>query len=334
MSEFSSLIEFLRTVDCRNRDPEVGKRISHALWEVLKLGYSTNYTVLSPEEFTVFRGRTSNDVGSYARLKDIWYPPVESTRLYRANFPGEPVLYAASTLPTTLAELRPCKGQHITVFEATISKPITLKMIVPAKSFQKHLKLSEDQFAFEDFVASAFSRASSSSRDYIISAALASLFFRFGVLEGLMYYSVATGLKGVNLAISASFADRHLVPVQFASYKVTEVRDVFDFDVQCIAHSTSIEDGRIKWEYITDCAGHNIMDLAMGTWKGNKPEVLPARPQEIPFAEKRSLAYLLWCQRGRPSFDDQRDWYEAEAKLRTLQLSKLVGKQKGFEQAR
>ena len=55
-------------------------------------------------------------------------------------------------------------------------------------------------------------------------------------------------------------------------------------------------------------------DAQTGEWK-YRYYVLAPIPQERVFEATQRLAYMRWVKRGRPLWDDQHDWYEAEAMI-------------------
>jgi len=57
-------------------------------------------------------------------------------------------------------------------------------------------------------------------------------------------------------------------------------------------------------------------ELSVGEWQ-YRYSVLAPLPRDRVFEMTRNLAYKMWEERGRPLWDDQRDWHDAEAKFRT-----------------
>jgi hypothetical protein len=55
-------------------------------------------------------------------------------------------------------------------------------------------------------------------------------------------------------------------------------------------------------------------EVEVGEWK-YRYSVLTAMSKERVFDLTQRLAYKLWEQRGRPLWDDQRDWFDAERQL-------------------
>jgi hypothetical protein len=55
-------------------------------------------------------------------------------------------------------------------------------------------------------------------------------------------------------------------------------------------------------------------DVRVGAWK-YQYSVLTPLPKERVFELTQELAYRLWEERGRPLWDDQRDWFDAERHL-------------------
>lgn len=94
--------------------------------------------------------------------------------------------------------------------------------------------------------------------DYIMLGGLGSLFFQFTAIDGLVYPSIASELKGVNVALRAAVVDEYLTPVSFRAYRVIELRSPFDMTVQCVATAPPSEkDGTINWTEVR-CQGHSI----------------------------------------------------------------------------
>lgn len=77
--------------------------------------------------------------------------------------------------------------------------------------------------------------------------------------DGIAYESVATDLRGVNLALKGSIADQSVEPLSFRAYRVCAVTTDFDFRVACVASAgPPKESGTISWVPVTSCQGHAV----------------------------------------------------------------------------
>jgi hypothetical protein len=261
---FEEKVTFILAADCRDRT-KAGEAVT-ALLEVIKEGYSTNYTWYDGKETTFIRGRVSTTDQPFKQIKDLWYPPAEITRANRANAPKSTIFYCSNNIPTALAELRPKLGELITLFEAKANKAKILVKPIEELYFFEKINLTEKQMLFEAFLYRLYQKTASTPRDYYLTAAFASFILHFGKFDGIMYRSFATQFKDLNFAFTTGFADQHMQPFACRSYRVTEYRSPLDFKVQCLFYANKIyKNGRIKWMAVTDCPEHEISDKNWAT---------------------------------------------------------------------
>lgn len=86
-----------------------------------------NFITLPKEEIpkTVYRARINNDCATHPK-EQMGKPPAKKSSSGRANPIGIPYLYTASNPLTAIAEIRPHKGDFVTVAEFNVTADLTL----------------------------------------------------------------------------------------------------------------------------------------------------------------------------------------------------------------
>jgi len=253
-------IAYLSSVDLSRRDSETGSRVGHAVFNLVRDGYSRNRMLIAGEKTQICRGRVGASGRPFAKVSELWYPPAKSVRLNRANLPGECVFYSGTSRATAIAELKPKLGDLITLFEGRAAKETVRIKIVDYGDYFATAHLTERHRLFEQFTSKIFRKTITSQRHYMISAAIVSLLLRYDdALDGVMYSSVASDLVGANVVYRPSFADAFIKPFWFRAVRVDQYHHPFDLKVTCThGASSSSADGAIEWNEITSCPGHPI----------------------------------------------------------------------------
>jgi hypothetical protein len=258
-ASFDEAIQYLRYCLGKKKSEVSRDRLATTLVSAFSSGYNGNHQPFEANRLTLHRGRITKSDEVYEQLSELWYPPKDVTSCNRANLPGESVFYCSSGNATSIAELRPVEGDMISMMTCTPSKDLfSVKWIVDGDGLGLH-NLPWPHGDFERLCSEAFCRVAHSPFEYWISGSLGSLFFAFSRIDALAYSSIATTLKGVNLAIRAPMADKYVVPLSFRAYKVREVKSVFDITVQCTGSAGApTSNGFIEWKELPSCPGHHI----------------------------------------------------------------------------
>jgi len=189
----------------------------------------------------IFRAREIKSSTNFNLIREHSYPPIDNTIMGRCNFPKLPVFYCSDNALTALIEVaRNNRGEskkyyvskweimepeETLIFETFLQsklpddnlykvfqKDIIEKVKEPfEKEFQKKFDLEREKGLLEylSFLDSSFIN----DNDYSLSATLAhrTLYgnhnFRTDIL---MYPSIQTKLKGINLAIQPNFVENYL----------------------------------------------------------------------------------------------------------------------------
>lgn len=259
-TELDEELSYIRGALGRKKAEVSSARLATALIRSFKLGYNGNHSTYGSGMMLLHRARLAHESAAYDKVSELWYPPKEHTKHNRANLPGETIFYCASGNATSILELRPNVGDVISMMTCTLSKdPLKVKLIYPTEFFVEY-GLAEQYIPFETLCYEVFRRTCYTPFDYIISGGLGSLFFQFTDIDGLVYPSIASELKGVNVALRAAVADKYLTPLSFRAYRVIELRSPFDMIVQCVATAPPSKKGdNINWAEVS-CGGHHITE--------------------------------------------------------------------------
>lgn len=92
---------------------------------------------------------------------------------------------------------------------------------------------------------------------YHLTIAFVNLYM--GTKHGVMYPSVASNLKGSNIALKTDFVDTSAKFGIATIHEVTAIKSDCDIEVKCIYRSYELDDNQdFVWEVVTDCTGHSI----------------------------------------------------------------------------
>jgi hypothetical protein len=253
----SEAIEYVRWCLGRPKRDVSGERLAQSLLTCFQHGYNGNHQPFPANSLKLFRGRIAHDGIKYSSLSELWYPK-NTPSLSRASFGGS-VFYCSYGNATALLELSPAPLDTICMMEcSTLKEMLNVKWITNNGILNLH-QMSEPFGAFERLCSDAFCWRVHKKFDYVISGALASLFFTFSNVDGLAYSSSATAMKGVNLALKTTIADEFVTPRSFHSYRVLDVYWPSDFLVQCTGYAPAPDErGKIEWGGLVDCPGHRV----------------------------------------------------------------------------
>jgi RES domain len=208
-------------------------------------------------------------------ISDIWYPPAHKIKkIGRCNDIGESIFYCSEDQGTAILELRPTNGTSLAILQMLPAQQDTGPKVFEIAIAENNTDQLSDQkvrekylikFGFKDnsnaemnfeklhlirnFFVKHFTRIVEPSREfnYAISLAIAKL-HRDTKMDGLWYPSIASGLKGNNLALTPTAADRFLKPYSCWMITVEKSLPNNEYLVRCTGKAKAIHsDGLIEW---------------------------------------------------------------------------------------
>lgn len=178
----------------------------------------------------LFRARV-NDSETPFEISSMGKPPAKKSTAGRANPIGIPYLYAASNIPTAIAEIRPHKGDYVTIAKFEIDKPLKFADLRNPRQTISPFAQNEDGlnqiFLDLDYLCHLGEELSKpilpreAHLEYLSSQYLCELIKHCG-FDGVVYKS-SVG-NGDNFAV---FYDAKLTAVDTECYKIDNVN--FDF---------------------------------------------------------------------------------------------------------
>lgn len=211
---------------------------------------------------TFTRARLNDGPGFYFKnIKEMKYPPVEKARINRANLPGEPILYCSDDPGTTLFEVRPQKvGDWITSIEIDVPvKVVDLLVLGVELDDRLGSGLSEIEKGVHTFLREKFSAKVHPDESHLYHLTIAFINLYIGDKHGVMYPSVASNLKGRNIALKTDFVDKYGMFGVATIHEVTAMKSDYNMEVKCVYRSLELkENGDFIWEPVTGCTGHSI----------------------------------------------------------------------------
>lgn len=183
-------------------------------------------------DYGIFRARSCTQDHLFENVSELWEPPPNLAKLNRCNESGQPMLYCANHFSTAVIET----GARINTFwtVAKFDLPAEKPLLCLALGFRKHSFLSQTPKGnsnndfyigiseslqkknnlIDDFIHKSF-RVSNSYNPQIYKQTNAITKCFLGAnssnVQGLLYPSVAAGLKGANLAFFPTFARKNLI---------------------------------------------------------------------------------------------------------------------------
>ena len=173
--------------------------------------------------------------GRIHRISQLKYPPADKCGIGRANLPRMSVLYASFAPIIPEIELRPARGELVTISEWEMSPTNRIRVaaifqddtIVRAMPYfephmQRHMALMAQQEplvaevmrALTGFVARQFIKVvpPSCQANYLVSAWISDLLLNRNDIEAIIYPSVPSRHMDVNVAIRPDVFDRFFRP--------------------------------------------------------------------------------------------------------------------------
>jgi len=198
--------------------------------------------VIHFEVFEMIRTRATPQGTDVENIRQMGYPPASKVGLQRCNFPEQQILYASSTLDTSLLEIqftneRPCA--IVTQFRLKKGKNLSLLPIGELDYYRRHRKTrfnatdldfqinnlvkplgQYDRMVFDfvdAYLADFMSRVPHAETErnlYEVTARIANAFLQQNDIDGLIYPSVKRQ-GGFNYAIKPEVFDSKFEPIEF-----------------------------------------------------------------------------------------------------------------------
>lgn len=247
----------------------------------LMLGYKS--VAFPARNFKVYRARINKEVENFQKVSDLWYPPKDAVKEFnRANNLRESIFYCSNNIGTSVLELRPSKGDIVSIIECQINtdKLAIIGLGFPDKSIfkgsgkiinwaerrrssiEKHLKnlqleqpIIEEQikknelidvFLNEEFRKIVINR----DFEYKISAAIATMFLnnpKGSPVQGICYPSISTRYEGYNWAFVPKAVDAFFIPTRFLRIKILDKKENGVYETSILSRANQTDCGTIIW---------------------------------------------------------------------------------------
>jgi hypothetical protein len=236
-------------------------------------GYSffTRWAKLNP----CYRARKNIGAQHFTNVSELTYPPAKFIKVPgRINRVGESIFYIASDESTALAEVRASVGDIITVCEIeTLKEGFNLsEMGMPEyfshagasllenttagiNHFGPDKRTGEKNIMIRNFFITQFVKIVNTGfeHEYKITNSISTVLSNDDNYEGLMYPSIATSHKGINVAVKPTVADKYFKFRRLWFERIDVLLPSSQFEVTRLAHSIGITDaGEIEWSYSID----------------------------------------------------------------------------------
>ncbi len=197
----------------------------------------------------------------FTNKSDLWYPPNKYAQINRANDYGEPVYYCSSDPGTTIFEVRPKKvGEWITTLDLDFQMQKIDLLAVGIELTDVHKStLSEGEKGLHMFLRDKFTTKVDPEENYLYHLTIAFIDLYSGKKDGVTYPSVASNLKGYNMALKRNFIDKYGDFSMATVHEVTAIKSEYEMEVKCMYRAYELDEYEdFKWERVTDCDGHLI----------------------------------------------------------------------------
>ncbi|MGE8943113.1 RES domain-containing protein [Leptospira interrogans] len=238
-------------------------------FSALSKGFSLGVAKVSVRH--AFRARRNLAQRPFENVSELWYPPAEHVNRGRLNEERSPLFYASDSHQAAIWELKPNRGDVITVLEVRLKKashhvqaivigdlshinrarkPILQKgTFIPPDAFRKRIGIEkyEKSVVIDRKIAGWF--ASDSDYLYPLTIAISRSFFAIPGVTGIVYPSVAWG-GFFNLAMLPTAADQHMEAVRAFSIAIDNPHAMIGQSggVWTSRSSSISADGTIQWE--------------------------------------------------------------------------------------
>ena len=227
--------------------------------------------------YEVWRARN----GEYNHISELWYPPKEYvTKLGRMNIRGESMFYSCfghNAKLGSLTEIRVKKGDRVTQLCCSLNQENKILKVLGLghldqwmknkapehmqfhfHEYEKQLKkdcgnklqYSKNQL-LKDWVNSQFIKKVSEGEEhkYCYSIAITKGYFNSFGCDGILYPSVASNKKAVNLVLKPDIVDQYFKPKYVRIVEVIDIRPE-GIELKLKNESKTIaEDGSIEWAW-------------------------------------------------------------------------------------
>lgn len=254
--EMLDILNHIRVLDLRSIDIDELKYILSPLF----IGYQSKAPEFDPA-MLLFRARRDEE-RCFESIRDLSYPPVNETKLNRANRELSPKFYCSSSRKAVFFEINAQEGEVITIGHWRTSAQLLAHPIgYSSKIFNQlgsnrecppyaHSDFHIDKFHKEvrDFFSEEFARKVQSGEEHLykISVAIAERYLG-KPFNAILYPSMAQYANSDNLAIEPEFTDQH---IKFLYAERVRIEKKYDskYDIKKIDFATADTTGSLIWK--------------------------------------------------------------------------------------
>jgi len=224
------------------------------------------------DKYEIIRARK----GKFNNIKELWYPPKELINSFgRLNDKQEQIFYCSfghNASLGSLEEIKVKKGDYVTqIFSDLLSdksyklcglgnieewmkeKDNKIKKLYEYNELDLKHKIGIKEFNKNKFIRDClnkvFIKKVKYEYKYKLSIAIAHLYFEKFEMKGILYPSVATNKKSVNLALRPQVADQF---IKFKYARIIKILDITDdgYKLKLKNEAYDIDEkGNFKWLY-------------------------------------------------------------------------------------
>lgn len=247
-------------------NPKIGSeyinKIARFTGKKILPSFSINYETEDIDFFRAVSYKKTEE--EYSNMKDFWYPDKQYIKsVGRVNFMHRQIFYCSDMQGTALFETKPAKvGTKIGLLKFRLRKNLKLMSfgLINEDDFYKNgnVEFSEKEIALNIFFGEKFKEQIPSGKEYLYyPTAIFTNLFISNKIDGFIFPSVASDLKGDNIALKTSIIDNHYQIIETRQFIVTEYNSSRDFIINCLSSSIGLNNGEIEYEKI-NCEGHKI----------------------------------------------------------------------------
>lgn len=274
----TSLKEFYRNMESINfKFPEYYEELMQEYFEPIKIQIKIGEGIFPIIERITVNKRVINQNIRIDEADKLKYPPSECVKNYgRANLKKQSVFYGTFNFITAIKEMKPEKGDLITVSRWTLKIENDPLIICPMflrqpKDGSTNVRLlniynsfiidlqklppsvSELFFEIHKFYSDCFAREidKADNQGYIVTALLADKIlnqYKNGIVDAIIYPSSKEDLRTENIVIKKESFDKKYLLSETVEKKLLDFSEHGDrYVFELLGKSSKIEDNRILW---------------------------------------------------------------------------------------
>jgi hypothetical protein len=204
--------------------------------------------------------------------KDLWYPPIEKTKLGRANLPNNPMFYCSGDPRAIFFELGLKPGDMVVTSKWIFKDEILVSPLgYSAEAFERlnasrscpivvpenerhEREFNHTNIRITKFLHDLFTQKITIGSEYLykLTAVISEMFFSLQSDCGLVYPTIAMHANAENFVLTPSLVRNRLALESAKWSRVDKVKD-FSYTFTPLAYSDSFDsDGRIEWRSVPE----------------------------------------------------------------------------------